>query len=123
MPVSSAAWYVHWIIYFKFFLANRAPLWLLERNARKSFGPENSPEVLPSAITTNDKISVEREVFSAGQEWEVFHVAPTGDEREKKVVVYWHGGAFIKRVRPLSRVLGELSNADKFRPLRCTGTR
>jgi acetyl esterase/lipase len=98
MPVSWAAWTTHWYIYFWQFLANRASVGQLEAHVRKSFESENTPEVLSEKITSNTNISVKREVLEAGQEWEVFHVSPKSSESRKRVVIYWHGGAFIRRV-------------------------
>ena len=98
MAISFAGWITHWIIYFRFFLANRATVKQIENNTRKTFESENSPQVLPSNITSNPKLSIKREILESQQRWELFHVKPKTGKETKKVVVYWHGGAFIKGV-------------------------
>jgi acetyl esterase/lipase len=98
MAISFAGWLTHWIIYFRFFLANRATIKQIENNTRKTFATENAPQVLPSNITSSPKLSVKRETLESEQKWEVFHVKPKTGKETKKVVVYWHGGAFVKGV-------------------------
>jgi acetyl esterase/lipase len=100
MAISFAGWLTHWIIYFRFFLANRATVKQLQNNVQKTYESENAPEVLPSKITSNTALSIKREVLEAQQKWELFHVRPKTGQEKKKVVVYWHGGAFFKRVSP-----------------------
>jgi len=98
MAISFAGWITHWIIYFRFFLANRATVKMLQNNVKKTYTSENAFQVLPSNITSNTKLSVKRELLKSEQTWEVFHVRPKGGRETKKVVVYWHGGAFIRGV-------------------------
>lgn len=96
--VSFKAQFIHWYIYFWQFLANRASIKQLQNNVQQTFKAESSPAVLPDAITSNTGISITKEIFKSEQEWEVFHVKPKHGEGRKKVVVYWHGGAFIRGV-------------------------
>ena len=98
MAISFAGWITHWIIYFRFFLQNHASVKQFQNYLIKNYDSENSPEVLPSNITSNSKLSINREVLQAAQKWEVFYVKPKTGQERKKVVVYWHGGAFFKRV-------------------------
>jgi len=98
MAISFAGWLTHWIIYFRFFLANRATVKQLENNTRKTFAAENASQVLPSNIASSPKLSVKREILDSLQRWELFHVRPKTGKETKKVVVYWHGGAFIRGV-------------------------
>ncbi|KAI5455193.1 hypothetical protein NCC49_000010 [Naganishia albida] len=57
-------------------------------DVRDTWRQENAPEVVPTS---------DEEVFAGAQ---VFHVRPRGERVETgKVVVYWHGGAFIRRMQ------------------------
>jgi acetyl esterase/lipase len=96
--VSFKAQFIHWYIYFWQYLANRASIKQIQDNVQKTFKTENQPVVLPASIPSNTGISVTKEIFESDQEWEVFHVKPRGGEGRKKVVIYWHGGAFIRGV-------------------------
>jgi acetyl esterase/lipase len=71
---------------------------MLQNNVKKTYKSENSPQVLPSNFASNPKLSVKKEILDSEQNWEVFHVKPKTGKETKKVVVYWHGGAFIRGV-------------------------
>lgn len=98
MAISFKAQFIHWYIYFWQFLANRASIKQIQNNVQQTFNAENKPVVPPGAISSHTGIAVTKETFQSNQKWEVFHVKPKSTEGRKKVIVYWHGGAFIRGV-------------------------
>jgi acetyl esterase/lipase len=71
------------------------------RNTKNNWRTHNAPTVLPVSLTSDDKVKVEKEdlELAAKQKWEVHHISPSaGTQASNKVIVYFHGGAFIRPV-------------------------
>ena len=61
----------------------------------------DTAEDLPHEVVHSDSVDAVREVskLAGGQEWKVDHYAVKGGNGDgRKVIVYWHGGAFVNRV-------------------------
>ena len=72
-------------------------------NVDKNTVLNDTPEDLPSEVVQSDSVDAVRESskLAGGQEWKVDHYASqVGRGDDHKVIVYWHGGAFVNRVSP-----------------------
>lgn len=86
-------WYVIWLKFRS--TKQQTEQGLLEhiRDTWQSSDPAVPP---PASFAADDSIEITRERMKGGQQWEVFHCRPRGGS--DKVTLYWHGGAFIRRV-------------------------
>jgi acetyl esterase/lipase len=70
-------------------------------NVDKNTVLNDTPEDIPDEVVRSDSVDAVREVskLAGGQEWKVDHYAVKGGRGDdNKVIVYWHGGAFVNRV-------------------------
>lgn len=88
-------WYVIWLKYRS--AKQQTEQGLLEhvRNTWRDADPAVPP---PASFDADGTIEVSRERMTGGQGWEVFHCRPRSGVESDKVTIYWHGGAFIRRV-------------------------
>lgn len=72
-------------------------------DVQRDWKSEYAKEVVPKKVQAASDIEVKEESHrgegQGGQTWKVFHCNPTSAKGQNdKVVVYWHGGAFINAV-------------------------
>lgn len=103
MP-SLRAQLAHWLVYYKFYATRHATESQLLSNIQDSYTSEDVAKPAPSDVEGNEKLEVIRETkeLAAGQEWTVDHISNKDGPESSKVLVYWHGGAFIRGVSPSS---------------------
>jgi hypothetical protein len=102
MP-SLRAQLAHWFIWYKFYTGRHQSESDLLEDIRTSYVEQDVPLDPPAEIATSDDFEVVREEkdFVAGQRWKIDHVSKKNvDVESDKVIVYWHGGAFIRKVSP-----------------------
>jgi acetyl esterase/lipase len=105
MP-STRAYLTSWIVWALYYRRKRASEEQLLAGLRDRWRGEFDKEVIPPFIhAASNTIDVKEEVFQSEepnrQKWKVFHCAipPDSDVVEgDKVVIYWHGGAFMNGV-------------------------
>lgn len=102
MP-SLRAQLAHWFIWYKFYTGRHQTESELLEDIRTSYVEQDVPLDPPAEIATSDDFEVVREEkeLVAGQRWKIDHVSKKNvDVESDKVIVYWHGGAFIRKVNP-----------------------
>lgn len=100
MP-SLRAQLAHWFIWYKFYTGRHQSESDLLESIRTSYVEQDVPLDPPAGIATSDEFEVVREEkeLVAGQRWKIDHVSKKNvDIESDKVIVYWHGGAFIRKV-------------------------
>lgn len=104
MP-SFRAYLTSWAVWGLYYRRKRSSEHQLLIDVRDQWKSEYKQEVVPRFIAAaTGTISVTEEQFKGdgkgGQEWKVFHCAVPAEAGAAgdKVVVYWHGGAFINAV-------------------------
>jgi hypothetical protein len=102
MP-SLRAQLAHWLIWYKFYTGRHQSEADLLEGIRTSHVEQDVPLDPPTEIATSDDFEVVREEkeLVAGQRWKIDHVHVSKknvDVESDKVIVYWHGGAFIRKV-------------------------
>jgi hypothetical protein len=105
MP-SLRAQLAHWFIWYKFYTGRHQTESELLEGIRTSYVEQDIPLDPPAEIATSDEFEVVREEkeLVAGQRWKIDHIHVSKkkknvDVESDKVIVYWHGGAFIRKVR------------------------
>lgn len=102
MP-SLRAQLAHWFIWYKFYTGRHQTESEFLEGIRTSYVEQDVPLDPPTEIATSDDFEVVREEkeLVAGQRWKIDHVSKKNvDVESDKVIVYWHGGAFIRKVSP-----------------------
>ncbi|KAG7531348.1 hypothetical protein FFLO_04409 [Filobasidium floriforme] len=106
MP-SLRAQLAHWFIWYKFYTGRHQTESELLEDIRTSYVEQDVPLDPPAEIATSDEFEVVREEkeLAAGQRWKIDHIHVSKkkknvDVESDKVIVYWHGGAFIRKAMP-----------------------
>lgn len=100
MP-SLRAQLAHWLVWYKFYNPRRQSESELLEDIRTSYAQQDVALPPPEDIEKGGKFEVVREEkrLPAGQTWKIDHVSKKNGAGSDKVLVYWHGGAFIRKVR------------------------
>lgn len=101
MP-SFRAYLTSWVVWLMFYRRKYSTEEQLLITVQKNWRSEYAQEVVPKWVAASSAIEVSDEKYvgkgQGGQTWKVFHCAPSSDAKTDKIVVYWHGGAFINAV-------------------------
>jgi acetyl esterase/lipase len=128
--VSWTAYFKSWSIWAKYYLVRRSSKRQVLKFVASGWKGQYAREVIQGdmkAALGAGTVKVDEEYFQgkgqAGQKWKVFHCAPGGTRQDgagEKVVIYWHGGAFILGVSISGPSRDHSDDCD--RPLLSTGT-
>ena len=100
MP-SIAASAASWVIWWRYRTSRNQSSSEMIVNVDKNTVLNDTPEDLPSEVVQSESVDAVRESskLAGGQEWKVDHyTVQSGQGDGHKVIVYWHGGAFVNRV-------------------------
>lgn len=108
-----------WVLYFTYYRRKRSTAEQIMEQVAIGWKTQYEAEAVPANIkAAESEIAVKEESFKgkgeAGQTWKVFHCSSPKGHSTEKVVIYWHGGAFIISVR-FFFALQSLKDADRGR--------